>query len=157
MGKARRDGTMGRERKGQERWKSERQRPSEVCVYIPYIPEIGPQLKRILKKSNINTTVSYAPKLKDILCSRNKTHLFPNKKKGMYKYTCTCSNKSTYVGQTTRNYQLRWNEHARAIQKKSWQHSGLTQHYKHCTHPFNMDNFKPIHNMQGKKKTQTGL
>ena len=62
---------------------------SYVCV--PYIPEIGPLLRRILKKSNITTTFTSAPKLKDILCSKNKTQLHPHQKKGIYKYTCTCS------------------------------------------------------------------
>ena len=104
------------------------------------------------QKNYINTAFKSAPKLKDILCSRNKTHPDPDKKKGIYKYTCPCSEKSTYIGQTNRSFKLRWDEHAKAIERKSWQHSGITQHYENCTHPFNKDHFQPIHNMQGKKR-----
>ena len=69
---------------------------SYVCV--PYIPEIGPLLRRILKKSNITTTFTSAPKLKDILCSKNKTQPHPHQKKGC---TCTCSNTFTYFVRPT--------------------------------------------------------
>ena len=130
----------------------EKNEEDKAYVCVPFIPEIGPQLKRILKKNNINTAFKSAPKLKDILCSRNKTHPDPDKKKGIYKYTCPCSEKSTYIGQTNRSFKLRWDEHAKAIEGKSWQHSGITQHYENCTHPFNKDHFQPIHNMQGKKR-----
>ena len=34
--------------------------------------------------------------------------------------------------------------------------SGITQHHEHCTQLINMDNFKPVHNMQGKKKRKLG-
>ena len=129
---------------------NEDEQKSYVC--IPYIPEIGPQLRRILKKSNITTTFTSAPKLKDILCSNNKTQPHPHQKKGIYKYTCTCSNTATYIGQTNRTFKLRWDEHARAIQNKNWHHSGITQHYENCPHQFNKENFQPIHNMQGKKR-----
>ena len=55
---------------------------------ISYIPEIAPQLKRALTKAGINTTFTSAPKLKDILCSRNKSHPPKDKKKGIL----SCSN-----------------------------------------------------------------
>jgi hypothetical protein len=49
---------------------------------IPYIPEISHQLKRAYKKAGINTTFLSAPKLKNILCSRNTTKPPMEKKKG---------------------------------------------------------------------------
>ena len=41
---------------------------------IQYIPEISHALKRSLTKAGINTTFTSAPKLKDILCNRNKSN-----------------------------------------------------------------------------------
>ena len=122
---------------------------------ITYIPEIAHQLKRILKKGGVNTAFKSAPKLKDILCSKNKTHAPATKKKGIYKYKCTCSDKSIYIGQTARSFDTRWQEHSRAIEKQQWSHSGVTQHHQQCTQ-FNKDNFEPLHTMQGKKKLQLG-
>ena len=59
--------------------------------------------------------------------------------------------KQTYIAQTNRNFNMRWDEHAHLIERKCWQHSGITQHYEHCQHPFSKVNLQPIHNMQGKK------
>lgn len=128
----------------------EEEDPPYAC--INYIPEIAPQLKRAFAKAGANITFTSAPKLKDILCSKNKTHAPKEKKKGIYKYTCTCSEKSIYIGQTHRSCEIRWKEHERAISKEQWHHSGITQHYEDCTHNFNKDNFEVIHNMQDKKK-----
>ena len=121
---------------------------------ISYIPEISHQIKRSLSKAGINTTFTSAPKLKDILCNKNKTQPPKERKKGIYKYTCTCSDKSTYIGQTGRSYETRWQEHANAVEKEKWQHSGISQHYQHCQHNFDINNFTTVHNMQGKNKSR---
>ena len=123
---------------------------------IPYIPGISHQLKRALGKAGINTTFTSAPKLKDILCSRNTTKPPPEKKKGIYKYQCPCNDKSIYIGQTGRSYEIRWDEHKKATNRQQWQHSGITQHYQHCPQRFNEENFSVIHNMQGKNKRRLG-
>ena len=99
---------------------------------------------------NINFTSGTS--LKNLLCSKNITHAPKEKKKGIYKYTCTCSEKSIYIGQTNRSCATRWKEHGRAVVKQQWKHSGISQHHQHCTHPFNEDNFEVLHTMQDKKK-----
>ena len=119
---------------------------------IDYIPEVAPQLKRVLTKAGVNTTFKSAPKLKDILCGRNKSKPPIEKKKGVYEYQCTCSDKAIYIGQTARSYEIRWEEHGKAIEKQQWHHSGISQHYQHCNHHFNKDNFESIKTMQDKKK-----
>ena len=119
---------------------------------IEYIPEVAPQLRRALKKAGVNTNFKAAPKLKDILCNRNKTRPEPSMRKGVYKYTCTCNPKATYIGQTSRSYNTRWEEHGKAIQKQQYHHSGITQHYEHCQHNFNKENFEVVKNMQHKNK-----
>ena len=86
------------------------------------------------------------------LCTRNKTKPHPHNKKGIFKYTCPCSEKATYIGQTARAYNLRWDEHRKAVQNEQWQHSGISQHHQQCTNPVTIENFEPVHNMQDKRK-----
>ena len=129
---------------------SDEERKSYAC--IPYIKEVAPQLKRILGKAGINTVFKAGPKLKDFLCHKNRTRPDPSRKKGIYKHTCPCSNNATYVGQTGRSYCLRWEENKRAVEKEQWSHSGVTQHHQHCSLPVSLDNFAPVHNMQGKRR-----
>ena len=132
----------------------EEEEEETLFACITYIPEIAPQLKRSLAKAGIHTTFTSAPKLQELLCGKNKTKPPPEKKKGVYKYTCDCSDKSIYIGQTGRSYEVRWAEHEKATQKEQWHHSGLTQHLENCPHSFNKDNFTPVNNMQGKHKKQ---
>ena len=127
-----------------------------IFACIPYIPGLSHQIKRHFQKAGINTTFTSAPKLKNILCSRNTTKPPKEKKKGIYKYTCKCSDKAIYIGQTGRSYEKRWAEHGKAVEKQQWNHSGISQHHQNCTHEFNKDNFTPIHNMQGKNKKYLG-
>ena len=77
---------------------------------IGYIPEVAPQIKRILAKAGVNTVFTAAPKLKDILCSKNKTKPKAEKGKGIYQYRCSCDEKAIYVGQTARSFEPRWKE-----------------------------------------------
>ena len=124
----------------------------KLFACIAYVPEIAPQMKRALTKAGVNTTFTSSSKLKDILCNRNKTNPPKPKKKGIYKYTCNCSEKATYIGQTHRSCETRWSEHERAIHNGQWQHSGLTQHYENCPYDFDKDNFTVIQTMQDKFK-----
>ena len=56
------------------------------------------------------------------------------------------------MGQTCRSCEIRWDDHERAITKKKWEHSGITQHYEQCDKTFNKENFNVITTMQGKNK-----
>ena len=119
---------------------------------IQYIPEIAYPIKRALAKAGVNCTFTSGPKLNDILCGRNKTRPDPQKRKGVYKYECPCSEKAVYIGQTTRSCELRWAEHEKAIEKRNWPHSGISQHYETCEHPFDQNNATVITTMQDKNK-----
>ena len=119
---------------------------------VPYIPEIARPLKRALSKAGVNTTFTTGPKLMHILCGQNKTRPPPEKKKGIYRYTCPCSTKSIYIGQTARACDLRWDEHNKAIQKENWAHSGISQHHQQCQQQFDKANASVITTMQGKSK-----
>ena len=70
----------------------------------------------------------------------------------MYKYTCQCDKKATYIRQTSRSFELRWDEHQRAIQNHQWTHSGLTQHFENCQKQFDRDHFEIVTKFQDKNK-----
>ena len=100
----------------------------------------------------VNTTFTTGPKLQDILCGKNKTRPPQERKKGVYRYTCPCSTKSIYIGQTARACDLRWDEHGKAIEKENWAHSGISQHHQQCQQQFDKTNATVITAMQGKNK-----
>ena len=130
----------------------EEEEEQKMYACLPYVTEISHQMRRALSKAGVHTVFKSAPKLKNILCSSNKTKPAPEKLKGVYKYTCKCSNKAVYVGQTARSFEQRWKEHGYAITREQWSHSGITQHHQNCPHQFDKDNFDIITKMQGKKK-----
>ena len=123
---------------------------------IQYIPEIAHQLRNSLKKAGIATTFTSGTSLKDILCGKNKTHAPREKKKGIYKYTCTCSEKAVYIGQTNRSCETRWKEHEQAVNRGDWRYSGISQHLRHCPKSFSQENFEVIHMVQDKNKNRLG-
>ena len=59
-------------------------------VKLPWIPIIGPKLRKAFKKKNIKTIFTSGPNLKSLLC-RNKTKLLPNSYPGVYELKCTCN------------------------------------------------------------------
>ena len=100
---------------------------------IPFIPGgLSYRIKRALTKAGVNTVFKSGTKLSNILCNKNKTKIDPNKKKGVYRYTCKKCNK-VYIGQTARSFETRWREHARAIEKGQWNHSGGITVASHST------------------------
>ena len=119
---------------------------------IQYIPGIAYPIKRALAKAGVNCTFTSGPKLKDVLCGKNKTRPDPQQRKGVYKYECPCSEKAIYLGQTARSCELRWAEHEKAIEKENWQHSGISQHHQHCKETFDQANASVITTMQDKNK-----
>ena len=121
---------------------------------IQYIPEISHPLKRALTKAGVSTIFTAGPKLKDILCGKNKSRPSQEQKKGVYRYQCPCSDKAVYIGQTARACNLRWKEHGQAIQRENWHHSGISQHHQECDQPFDTTNMSVITTMQGKNKNQ---
>lgn len=86
------------------------------------------------------------------MCGANKTKSDPLKKKGVYRYQCPCSEKSVYVGQTSRVCDLRWKEHGNAIRTENWSHSGISQHHQVCANEFDSSNVSIIATAQSKSK-----
>ena len=89
----------------------EEHKPYIVMTYLPN--GIFHQVKRACNKAGINLVTRPGSKLKDILCSTNRTRHEPLTKPGVYKLNCPCSPSSVYIGQTIRPISTRGKEHER--------------------------------------------
>ena len=66
-------------------------------VKIPWIPILGPKIRKKLRKTGCKVILTSATKLKNILCNK-KSKLLPNSYPGVYKLSCDCGRK--YIGET---------------------------------------------------------
>ena len=122
-------------------------------VCIPYLPgAIYHQIRKACNKAGVNVVAKSGTKLKDILCSSNVTKHDPLAKPGVYEFTCSCSDKAKYIGQTTRSIQTRAKEHKRAVETGNWHHSGISAHKEHCQSPIDWENPRVITTMNDKNK-----
>ena len=121
---------------------------------MTYLPDgTYHRMKRACDKAGINLVTKPGSKLRDVLCSNNKSRHDPLSKPGIYRLQCPCSPDSTYIGQTIRPIATRGKEHERATIKGNWHHSGITQHKELCNQTVN---WKPkvIKNMTNKNKNK---
>jgi predicted GIY-YIG superfamily endonuclease len=110
-------------------------------VKLPWIPIIGPKLRREFRKQNIRVIFTSAPNLNNILCN-NKTKLPPNSHPGVYQLKCSCG--SIYIGETKKKVISRSVEHQRACKNEKWTSSGATEHSKTCQGTFDWLNPKTL-------------
>ena len=103
-------------------------------VVIPYLPNgTYHKLKRSCDKAGINLVSKPGRKLKNVLCSANKTRHDPKDMPGIYLMNCEeCAN-AIYIGQTIRPINVRAKEHERAANSGNWSHSGICQHKQTST------------------------
>ena len=66
-------------------------------VKLPWIPIIGPKIRKELQMTGCKVIFTSATKLKTILCN-NKSKLLPNSYPGVYELSCDCGGK--YIGET---------------------------------------------------------
>ena len=106
--------------------------PTTSTVVIPWIPQLGPKLRRIFKKHNVKVVFKSAPNLKSLLCN-NKSKLPPNSHPGIYKLDCTCG--ASYIGESKKKISSRLEEHQKDIEKRKWS-SGCSEHRRDCSGTF---------------------
>ena len=58
-------------------------------IKLPWIPIIGPKLRKELRKSECKDIFTSATNLKNILCN-NKSKLLPNSYPAVYELNCDC-------------------------------------------------------------------
>ena len=98
-------------------------------VKMPFVPGLGPKIRKVLKKRGIKTFFTAAPSLKDILC-RHKTTLPPNSYPGVYSVSCECGTK--YIGESKKKISTRMKQHERDIFHGRWKNSGISEHASRC-------------------------
>ena len=115
---------------------------------------ISNQLKRALNKAGCNTVFKSGRKLQNVLFAPNKTRQDPMRKKGVYKHSCPCDPKATYIGETARSFEVRSKEHEAAAKKGNWSHSGLVQHKESCKQPVKWDEPEILATYSNKNKNK---
>ena len=101
---------------------------------LPWIPIIGPKIRKELQKTGCKVIFTSATKLKNILCN-NKSKLLPNSYPGVYELSCDCRGK--YIGETKKRIPTRSIEHQEDSMTGKWEASGATEHSKDCHGWFN--------------------
>ena len=101
---------------------------------IPWIPDIGPKIRKEFKKVNKGITFTSGKNLQSILC-QNKPKLLPNVHPRVYQLDCTCNGK--YTVESKKNVLRRCIEHQQDTIKGNWESSGTTEHTKECHGQFN--------------------
>ncbi|XP_065668102.1 uncharacterized protein LOC136088337 [Hydra vulgaris] len=113
----------------------------KYTVKLPWLPRIGPKLRKELKPYNVRIIFTTPPTLKNILCN-NKSKLIPNSNPGVYKLTCSCG--SIYIGETKKKILTRCIEHQKNYLKGKWDASGATEHGRECNGMFDWSNPKTL-------------
>lgn len=98
-------------------------------IKMPWVPRIGPKLRKIYKKQGFKIAFSSGRNLKEILCN-NKSKLLPNSFPGVYQLDCSCG--GVYIGETKKKVLTRSIEHQVDSMNGNWSASGATEHTKSC-------------------------
>ena len=106
--------------------------PSPI-VKLPWIPKIGPSLRKEFKKYGVKVVFMSGPSLSDMLC-QHKYPLPENSRPGVYKLECNCS--SIYIGETKKKVSTRMVQHEKDIFHGRWTMSGVAEHAQLCKKGF---------------------
>ena len=101
---------------------------------IPWIPNIGPKIRKEFKKVNKDITFTSRKNLQSILC-QSKPKLLPYSYPGVYQLDCSCNGR--YIGESKIKVLTRCIEHQQDSIKGNWESSGATEHTKECHGQFN--------------------
>ena len=103
-------------------------------VKLPWIPIMGPRIRKELQKTGCKVIFTSATKLKNTLCN-NKSKLLPNSYPGVYELSCECGWR--YIGETKKRVLTRSIEHQEDSMTGKWEASGATEHSRDCHGRFN--------------------
>ena len=109
---------------------------SSPIVKLPWIPKVGPNLRKVFKKHGVRVVFTAGPSLNDILC-QHKSPLPRNSRPGVYKLECGCS--SIYIGETKKKVSSRVNQHEKDIFHGRWAMSGAAEHAEKCSQRFKFE------------------
>ena len=98
---------------------------NDKIVKLPWVPKLGPKLRKEFKKIGIKTVFTSGRNLKNLIC-RKKSKLLPNSFAGVYQLDCTCN--ALYIGETKKKVITRTIEHQQDSFNRKWESLGSTEH-----------------------------
>ena len=110
-------------------------------VKLPWIPIIGPKIRKELRKTGCKVVFTSDAKLKNILC-KNKSKLLPNNYPDVYELSCDCG--GGYIGEPKKRVFTRSFEHQEDSMKRIWEALGEAEHSKDCHGWFNWLHHKTL-------------
>ena len=111
-------------------------------VKLPWIPILGPRLRKVFKNQGIKVVFTSTRNLQDILCN-NKCKLPQNSYPGVYQLECSCG-QGVYIGETKKRISTRTKEHEKNAEKGRWNSSGAVEHCRDCHGQFNWQEAKTL-------------
>ena len=114
---------------------------NDKTIKLPWVPKLGPKLRKKFKKFNIKTVFTSGRNLKNLIC-RNKSKLLPNSFPGVYQLGCTRN--ALYIDETKKKVITRTTEHQQDSFNGKWESSGATEHCLECHGQFNCINPKTL-------------
>ena len=117
-----------------EQNKENKEEESTRIAKLPWVPVIGPKIRRELKQMGYKVIFTSGRNLKNLLCN-NKSKLTPNSNPGVYQLDCSCGGR--YIGETKKRVLIRSLEHQYDSMVGKWSSSGVTEHSKNCHGQFN--------------------
>jgi len=100
-------------------------------VFLPYIQGTTDKLSRILKKKSVGETLKPLNSIRNSL-RLVKDHVDPIEHKGFYRILCLCGKQ--YIGETSRSFRIRIQEHAADIKHNRTHPSALAEHSDKTKH-----------------------
>ncbi|XP_065674025.1 uncharacterized protein LOC136090971 [Hydra vulgaris] len=88
-----------------------------AIIKLPWLPTLGPKLRKALKTYNVKVIFTTSPNLNTILCN-NKSRFMPNSNPGVYKLMCSCGR--IYIGETKKRILQRSIEHQINCMNGNW-------------------------------------
>ena len=118
---------------------------NDKLVKLPWVPKLGPKLRKEFKKFGIKTIFTSGCNLKNLIC-RNKSKLVPNTFPGVYQLDSTCN--ALYIGEIKKKVITRTVEHQQDSFNRKWESSDVTKHCLECHGQFNWINPKTLSTKQ---------
>ena len=112
---------------------------NDKTVKLPWVPKLGPRLRKEFLKFGIKTIFTSDRNLKNFIC-RSKSKLLPNSFLGVYQLDCTCN--ALYIGKAKKKVITRTRKQQQDSFNGKWESSGATEHCLECHGQFNWINPK---------------
>ena len=86
-------------------------------IKLPWVPILGPKLRKEIRKKDIKTLFTSGANLKSILC-QNRSKLLSNSSPGIYALNCSCN--AEYIGEIKKKVMIRTIEHQQDNIEGKW-------------------------------------